>query len=212
MLPFSSSRSSTFFMSNWAYLASRTPSARFSKSQNSAIFLISGCPAMLVHPVVWGCNTAITGAHAKQPGSCHRAIPRPPRHRVPTQADARPTALRNIGPPLRRAHHALLAASTLQPGGRRGSGLLAVLLLYLHLQRVHLRLHVKEPGFQCSEGLEQIHRGVDEHFYPDRGVLPLPEFTQRFDPLPREPESDFELVQRVPREPESDFELVQRVL
>src|SRR5262249_32387707 len=48
MLPFSSSRSSTFCMSNWAYLASRTPSARFSKSQNSAIFVISGGPAMVV--------------------------------------------------------------------------------------------------------------------------------------------------------------------
>src|ERR1700739_4279366 len=130
MLPFSSSRSSTFFMSNWAYLASRTPSARFSKSQNSAIFLISGCPAMLVHPVVCGCNTAITGAHTEPPGAYHRAIPRPPQHRVPTQAGASRTALRNIGPPLGLAHHALLAASTLQPGGRRGSGLLAVLLLY----------------------------------------------------------------------------------
>src|SRR4029453_9622685 len=50
MLPFSSSRSSTFFMSNWAYLASRTPSARFSKSQNSAILLISGCPAIVFLP------------------------------------------------------------------------------------------------------------------------------------------------------------------
>src|SRR5215470_5240625 len=58
MLPFSSRRSSTFFMSNWAYLASRTPSARFSKSQNSAIFLISGCPAMRVHPVSVEIDTA----------------------------------------------------------------------------------------------------------------------------------------------------------
>src|SRR6266852_2685652 len=61
MLPFSSSRASTFCMSNWAYWASRTPSAMFSKSQNSDIFLISGCPAMVVHPVVCSCNNARLG-------------------------------------------------------------------------------------------------------------------------------------------------------
>src|SRR3954468_23617496 len=36
MEPFSSSRSSTFSISNWAYFASRTPRATFSKSQNTA--------------------------------------------------------------------------------------------------------------------------------------------------------------------------------
>src|SRR5688500_11573150 len=36
MEPLASSRSSTFSMSNWAYFASRTPSAMFSKSQKTA--------------------------------------------------------------------------------------------------------------------------------------------------------------------------------
>src|SRR6266850_7758064 len=36
MEPFASRRSRTFSMSNWAYFASRTPSAMFSKSQNTA--------------------------------------------------------------------------------------------------------------------------------------------------------------------------------
>src|SRR6188508_2033984 len=36
MEPLASRRSSTFSMSNWAYFASRTPSATFSKSQNTA--------------------------------------------------------------------------------------------------------------------------------------------------------------------------------
>ena len=42
MLPFSSSFSSTLPMSNFAYLASRTPSATFSKSQNTAMLLMVG--------------------------------------------------------------------------------------------------------------------------------------------------------------------------
>src|SRR5512140_2456613 len=46
MLPLSSSRSSTFLMSNCAYFASRTPSATFSKSQNRAMLVISGWAAM----------------------------------------------------------------------------------------------------------------------------------------------------------------------
>src|SRR5262245_3999206 len=41
MLPLSSSRSSTLAMSNFSYLASRTPSAMFSKSQNSAMLVTS---------------------------------------------------------------------------------------------------------------------------------------------------------------------------
>src|SRR5258706_10440265 len=42
MEPLSNSRSSTFSMSNWAYFASRTPSATFSKSQNTARLRDSG--------------------------------------------------------------------------------------------------------------------------------------------------------------------------
>jgi cytochrome oxidase Cu insertion factor (SCO1/SenC/PrrC family) len=41
MLPLSSRRSSTGLMSNFSYLASRTPSATFSKSQNSAMLRVS---------------------------------------------------------------------------------------------------------------------------------------------------------------------------
>src|SRR5438128_3409134 len=41
MLPLRSRRSSTLRMSNCAYFASRTPSATFSKSQNTAMFLVS---------------------------------------------------------------------------------------------------------------------------------------------------------------------------
>src|SRR3972149_5817457 len=46
MLPLSSSRSSTLSMSNFAYLASATPRATFSKSQNSAMLVISAGAAM----------------------------------------------------------------------------------------------------------------------------------------------------------------------
>src|SRR3982750_3642576 len=42
MLPLASSRSSTFSMSNAEYFASRTPSARFSKSQKTARLRDSG--------------------------------------------------------------------------------------------------------------------------------------------------------------------------
>src|SRR5216683_5043434 len=41
MLPFRSRRSRTLLMSNCAYFASRTPSATFSKSQNTAMLLVS---------------------------------------------------------------------------------------------------------------------------------------------------------------------------
>src|SRR5438876_9197249 len=76
MLPLSSSRSSTFCMSNWAYLASRTPSAMFSKSQNSAIFVISGGPAMVVPPVVGSCN------HVRYvPPGCGSPLPPFPQNR-----------------------------------------------------------------------------------------------------------------------------------
>src|SRR5260221_9562017 len=48
MLPLSSRRSSTLSMSNFAYLASLTPSATFSKSQNSAMLMMSDRAAMLI--------------------------------------------------------------------------------------------------------------------------------------------------------------------
>src|SRR6267378_4470859 len=41
MLPFSRRRSRTLLMSNCAYFASRTPRATFSKSQNTAMLLMS---------------------------------------------------------------------------------------------------------------------------------------------------------------------------
>src|SRR5262245_60378878 len=41
MLPFTSRRSRTFFMSKRSYFASRTPRARFSKSQNTAMLRVS---------------------------------------------------------------------------------------------------------------------------------------------------------------------------
>src|SRR5262245_123581 len=47
MEPLASRRSSTFAMSNCAYFASRTPSATFSKSQNTARLRASGLPGML---------------------------------------------------------------------------------------------------------------------------------------------------------------------
>src|SRR6185437_422648 len=46
MLPLSSSRSSTFPMSNFSYFASRTPRATFSKSQKTAMLLVSGVAAI----------------------------------------------------------------------------------------------------------------------------------------------------------------------
>src|SRR5258708_40328281 len=46
MLPLSSRRSSTSLMSNLSYFASRTPSATFSKSQNSAMLTVSLDDAM----------------------------------------------------------------------------------------------------------------------------------------------------------------------
>src|SRR5450755_3287842 len=52
MLPLSSRRSSTLLMSNCAYLASRTPSATFSKSQKSARFRVSGCTAIFKSPLL----------------------------------------------------------------------------------------------------------------------------------------------------------------
>src|SRR5579864_5961131 len=48
MLPFSSRRSSTSLMSNLSYFASRTPSATFSKSQNSAMLTFSLDDAMCI--------------------------------------------------------------------------------------------------------------------------------------------------------------------
>src|SRR6185369_7340182 len=50
MEPFSSSRSSTRLMSNLSYFASCTPSATFSKSQNSAMLRVSWA-AMFLSPV-----------------------------------------------------------------------------------------------------------------------------------------------------------------
>ena len=42
------------------------------------------------------------------------------------------------------------------------SGLPAVLVVrQLRLQTVHLRLHVEDPGCECSECFEKIHGGVD---------------------------------------------------
>src|SRR5262245_52969478 len=46
MEPLARSRSSTFSMSNWAYFASRTPSATFSKSQKTARLRASGLAGM----------------------------------------------------------------------------------------------------------------------------------------------------------------------
>ena len=46
MLPFTSRRSSTLLMSNLSYLASRTPRATFSKSQNTAMLRVSFGTAM----------------------------------------------------------------------------------------------------------------------------------------------------------------------
>src|SRR5512135_3144319 len=48
MLPLSSKRSSTRLMSNCAYLASRTPRAMFSKSQNKAMLRVSWVAIFLV--------------------------------------------------------------------------------------------------------------------------------------------------------------------
>ena len=84
---------------------------------------------------------------------------------------------------------------------------------HLRFQRVHFCLHVKDPRFEFSEGLEQFHGGVNEHFYPDRRGFTLPEFAQRFDtrpeafclaghgvdPIPRALDGACELVQRVPQ-------------
>src|SRR3954470_4148080 len=50
MEPFASSRSSTFSMSNCAYLASRTPSATFSKSQKTARLRASWLSGTMLHP------------------------------------------------------------------------------------------------------------------------------------------------------------------
>src|SRR4029453_18116495 len=97
---------------------------------------------------------------------------------------------------------------------RSWSGVATLLVVRgLLLKRVHIRLYVEDPRFEFSECLEQIHSGVDEHVDPDRGVLTLPELTQRFDtptealglasdlgdPLPRALEGVFELLQRVPQ-------------
>src|SRR3954467_366279 len=49
MEPFASSRSSTFSMSNFSYFASRTPSATFSKSQNTARLRASGLAGTVLY-------------------------------------------------------------------------------------------------------------------------------------------------------------------
>src|SRR5690242_17247495 len=52
MLPFNRRRSSTGLMSNFSYFASRTPSATFSKSQNTAILTFSWGPAIFTDQIV----------------------------------------------------------------------------------------------------------------------------------------------------------------
>src|SRR5438128_1068303 len=92
------------------------------------------------------------------------------------------------------------------------SGLPAVLVVrHLRLQGVHIRLHVEDPGFECSEGLEQIHGGVDEHFCPDRSVLTLPQVAQRCHAFPDALRLAGDRVDTLPRALEGKFELVQRV-
>src|SRR2546428_6455092 len=92
------------------------------------------------------------------------------------------------------------------------SGVPAVLVVrHLRLQGVHIRLHVEDPGFECSEGLEQIHGGVDEHFCPDRGVLTLPQVTQRCHAVPDALRLAGDRVDTIARALEVQFELVQRV-
>src|SRR6476661_6613265 len=59
MEPFRSSRSSTFSMSNWAYFASRTPSATFSKSQKTARLRASG---------LLGMGRGVSFSRAMEPG------------------------------------------------------------------------------------------------------------------------------------------------
>src|SRR4051812_24807339 len=49
MEPLASSRSSTFCMSNFSYFASRTPSATFSKSQNTARLRASGLAGTVLY-------------------------------------------------------------------------------------------------------------------------------------------------------------------
>src|SRR5437764_15497040 len=75
----------------------------FSKSQNSAIFLISGDPAMGCPPVVGGCTHALPGAPTEQTGACHRG----------TRCQYRPALIRprcaNVGQPCGCAHQALMA-------------------------------------------------------------------------------------------------------
>ncbi|HSX81241.1 MAG TPA: hypothetical protein VLQ80_22065, partial [Candidatus Saccharimonadia bacterium] len=93
-------------------------------------------------------------------------------------------------------------------GGRCGSGLLAVRALrHLRLKRVHLRLHVEDPGVEGSEGLEQIHDGIDEHFYPDRGVLALPQLAQGGHAVPDALRLAGNFVDATPRASEGAFEL-----
>jgi hypothetical protein len=88
----------------------------------------------------------------------------------------------------------------------------AVLVVrHLCLQRVHLRLHVEDPSFEFSEGLEQISGGVDEQLYPDQGILTLPELAQRFDTRPKAFGLAGDLVDTLPRALEGTFELVQCV-
>src|SRR5712671_5638632 len=97
-------------------------------------------------------------------------------------------------------------------GGRCGSGLLAVRVVpHLRLKRVHLRLHVEDPGVEGSEGLEHIHDGVDEHFYPYRGILALPQLAQGGHAVPDALRLAGDLVDAPPRASEGAFELVERV-
>ena len=92
------------------------------------------------------------------------------------------------------------------------SGLPAVLVVrQLRLQTVHLRLHVEDPGFEGSECFEKIHGGVDEHFYPDRGVLTLPQVAQRCHTVPDALRLAGDLVDAFPRERQGEFECSQRV-
>src|SRR5215831_1444582 len=94
----------------------------------------------------------------------------------------------------------------------RPLGLPAVLVVrQLRLKRVHLRLRVEEPGFECAEGGEKIHGGVDQHFYPDRGVLTLPQVAQRGHAVPNDLRLACHPVNTTPRALEMAFELVQRV-
>src|SRR4030095_15560123 len=92
------------------------------------------------------------------------------------------------------------------------SGVAPVLVVpHLRLKCVHIRLHVDNPRFECSECLEQIHGGVNEHVYPDRGGLTLPEFAQCFDTRTEAFCLVGDLVDTLPRALKGALELLQRV-